>query len=253
MTLFDFFQTHKKAALAFSGGVDSAYLLHAACSAGAEILPIFCKTPFQPDFELKAAREIAAGCGLPLTVLQPDVMGCETIVQNGPLRCYHCKSALLLAIKEAAQQAGFCCLLDGSNASDKEEERPGMRALCEQGVLSPLRLCGITKAQVRALSRKAGLASWDKAAYACLATRIERGTPITHALLQAVDAGEALLHGLGFYDFRLRAEKDGAARLELKDDQMGKAIAQKEEIVRGLSAHFLRVTLDLCARKGEVL
>ena len=135
------------------------------------------------------------------------------MAENPPDRCYYCKRTIFSKLAETALADGYELLIDGTNASDPEGERPGMRALRE-AVLSPLRLCGITKDQVRRLSKEAGLFTWNKPAYACLATRVPSGQPITAQLLQRVEAAESALKDLGFSDFRIRVFHDARAAVK---------------------------------------
>ena len=172
MTLQEYFNANPKGALALSGGVDSAYLLHCAQAAGAQVQPYFAETQFQPAFERRDATQLCGGLGLPLKVLALDVLADAQVRRNPPERCYHCKRKIFSAIAAAAAQDGYRLLWDGTNASDAVMDRPGMRALQELQVQSPLRLCGLTKAQIRAGAKAAGLPVWDKPAYACLATRV---------------------------------------------------------------------------------
>ena len=204
MTLERFFHEHPKAALAFSGGVDSAYLLWAGLRAGAEVWPYFVKTPFQPRFELEDAYRLCEQLDVDLIVLDYDILTDETVVSNPPDRCYHCKRRMFSRLKRYAASEGFSLLLDGTNASDNGGDRPGMRALAELEVRSPLRECGLTKDRIRALSKEAGLPTWDKPSYACLATRIPIGRAIVREDLEKVERGETALSALGFRDFRLR-------------------------------------------------
>ena len=149
MELRDFFAAHPRAALAFSGGVDSAYLLYAALQCGAEVRAYYVASPFQPAFELADAKRLAGELGAELRVLTLDVLACPEVVENSALRCYHCKKRIFSAIADAAAEDGFSVLLDGTNASDEVADRPGMRALRELSVLSPLRLCGLRKTEIR--------------------------------------------------------------------------------------------------------
>ena len=204
MELRDFFQECPKVALGFSGGVDSAYLLYAALDHGAQVRPYFIKTAFQPQFELEDARRLCAQLGVELTVLELDVLQIPGVVENPPDRCYHCKRALFGRLRQQAQADGYTVLIDGTNASDDAGDRPGMRALGELSVRSPLRECGISKAQVRALSKEAGLFTWDKPAYACLATRVPTREAITPETLRKVEAAEEALFSLGYSDLRVR-------------------------------------------------
>lgn len=243
MTLADFFSEHPKAALAFSGGVDSAYLLYAARACGADVRAYCVRSAFQPAFELADARNLAPE----LTVLTVDVLADEAVASNPENRCYFCKKHIFTAISARARQDGYALLLDGTNASDDDADRPGMRALRELGVLSPLRLCGLGKPEIRRLSREAGLFTWDKPAYACLATRIPAGERITPEKLARTERAEAFLFSLGFTDFRVRT-LGGAAKLQLPAAQMGKLLEQRAAVNAALGADYESVLLDLEAR-----
>lgn len=247
MDLQAFFQAHPRAAVAFSGGVDSAYLLWAARASGATVRAYYVKSPFQPLFELLDAVKLCRMLAVPLTVLPVDVLSDEAIAQNDDLRCYHCKRWIFTAILEAAARDGFDLLLDGTNASDEAADRPGMRALSELEVLSPLRLSALTKAEIRQRSREAGLFTHDKPAYACLATRIPTGTAITREALRAAETAEGYLAALGFSDFRVRYF-DGAARIQVREAQLPRLLACREEILRQLSPLYDGVLLDLEVR-----
>ena len=239
-----FFADHPRMALAFSGGVDSAYLLYAARACGCDVAAFYAQSAFQPEFERRDAQRLAEQLDVPLNVVPLDVLAVAAVRDNPADRCYHCKKAIFTALLAAAEAQGYEAVMDGTNASDDTSDRPGMKALVELGVLSPLRLCGITKAQVREYSRAAGLFTWDKPAYACLATRIPTGTPITDEDLNRVEGAEAALFALGFSDFRVRLFH-GAARLQLPGAQMAKAIARREEIRGALAPWIEIVMLDL--------
>ena len=247
MTLLAFFKENPKAALGFSGGVDSSYLLYAGVQAGADIHPYYIKTAFQPQFELDDAERLCAQLGVPLTVLELDVLKNEAVTANPPDRCYHCKTALFGALSARALADGYTLLLDGTNASDDADDRPGMRALRELHVASPLRECGLSKPEIRRLSKQAGLFTWDKPAYACLATRIPTGTPITAEALRITERGEGYLFSLGLRDFRIRF-LHGAARLQVPEAQLPLVLAHREEIVRELKRNYSAVMLDLEVR-----
>lgn len=247
MTLSQFFQANPRAALAFSGGVDSAYLLCAGVSCGAQLQPYFIKTAFQPAFELEDARRLAAQLGVELTVLEYDILSCPEVAANPADRCYHCKRQLFRLLRERAERDGYPLLLDGTNASDDAGDRPGMRALRELGVRSPLRECGLTKDKIRLLSRQAGLFTWDKPAYACLATRAPAGEPLSQGLLSRVEGAEGALFALGFSDLRVRVYH-GAARLQLPAAQWEQAAARREELLSALRPYFDVVLLDLEVR-----
>ena len=247
MTLEQFFQENPKCALGFSGGVDSAYLLYAGVRAGADIRPYFIKTAFQPAFELADAQKQARGLGVEVTVLELDALADPRVAANPADRCYFCKQNLFRTLKERAIADGYPVLLDGTNASDEAGDRPGMRALAELSVRSPLRECGLTKAEIRARSREAGLFTWDKPAYACLATRVPTGETITAETLARVEGAEDALFRLGYTDFRVRVFH-GAARLQLPRGQMERAVREAETIQAALKPYFTPILLDLEGR-----
>ena len=242
MTLQEFFHQYPETAVAFSGGVDSAWLLHEAARYARRCPAYFVNTPFQPAFELADARETARQIGAELRVLELDILSAPEVAANPPDRCYHCKRRLFTAIAEAAAREGYRVLLDGTNASDDAADRPGMRALEELEVLSPLRLCGVTKAQVRQSAKAAGLSVWDKPSYACLATRIPSGTAIRPEDLRRVERGEAALMEMGFSDFRLRLREGGL--LQVTASQQPLARGRWGEIARRLGEDFPQLKLD---------
>lgn len=245
-----FFAAHPRIALAFSGGCDSALLLYAGLACGAEIGAYYVHSQFQPAFELEDARCLTSELGCDMRLIELDVLADEAVRANPPNRCYHCKRRIFGAILAAAQADGYACVMDGTNASDDAGDRPGMRALGEMQVLSPLRLCGISKAQVRSLSRAAGLFTWNKPAYACLATRIPAGRAIDADTLARVERSEAALTSLGFSDFRVRVDGDSSARLELTEAQMPLAIHRRGQIIAALEKDFSRLCIDLKPRMG---
>ncbi len=247
MTLSDFFQKHPQAALGFSGGVDSAYLLWAGLQAGADIRPYYIKTAFQPEFELRDALRLTKELGVELQVIPLDILSVPAVASNPPDRCYHCKAALFGALKERAMADGYALLLDGTNASDDAGDRPGMRALSQLSVRSPLRECGLRKDEIRRLSKDAGLFTWDKPAYACLATRVPTGEPVEAEVLQRVEAAENALFALGFHDFRCRVFH-GAAKVQVKAEELEKAGREAEAVRKALAPYFKTVLLDLQGR-----
>lgn len=249
MDLAHFFRENPKCALAFSGGVDSAYLLYAAIASGAEVRAYYVRTPFQPAFEFEDARRMALALGADMRVISLNVLEDPAVTANPMDRCYYCKQKIFTAIRENAAADGFSLLLDGTNASDQAADRPGMRALRELEVRSPLREAGLTKAEIRRLSREAGLFTHDKPAYACLATRIPTGTRITEENLRRTEQAEEYLMKLGFSDFRIRLLGD-AARLQLRPEQLPKLLEQRQIIVAELKKYYGAVLLDLEVRNG---
>ncbi len=244
MDLQGFFSQCPEVAIAFSGGVDSAYLLYAAVRYSKRVKAYYVKTAFQPQFELEDARRLAEELGARMEILDVDVLCDGVITANPPDRCYHCKRKLFSVILAAAKKDGFSVLLDGTNASDEASDRPGMRALTELSVRSPLRECGLTKAKIRELSREAGLFTHDKPAYACLATRIPTGETITKEKLQRTEFAEEYLTKLGFRDFRVRSQGN-TAKLQIKEEDFGLAIAHRSAIVKEMKQHYTNVLLDL--------
>ena len=247
MTLKEFFDRNPRVAVAFSGGTDSALVLWAARQYGQEVRAYYVHTVFQPAFELADAQKLAAELEVPLTVVEADVLAVPEAAANGPRRCYYCKRALFTNLWQRARADGYTMLLDGTNASEEAGERPGVQALEEREVRSPLRECGLTKDQVRQMSKEAGLFTWDKPAYACLATRVPTGTAITAEALAKVERGENALFKLGFTDFRVRL-LGAAARIQMPADQMARAAELHDEINQALKADFSAVLLDLAGR-----
>lgn len=244
MTLSEFFEQHPKAALGFSGGVDSAYLLYAAKKYGADVRAYFVKSQFQPAFELEDARRLARQLNADMRIISCDILANETVAANPENRCYYCKQSIFGLLKRAAAEDGYTCIIDGTNASDQSGDRPGMRALSEMEVLSPLRLCGLTKAEIREKSKEAGLFTWDKPSYACLATRVPAGERITAEKLERIERGEEALMELGFSDFRIRLYGE-AARLQLPAEQLVRAAEYRDLVRQRLKPYFDIVLLDL--------
>lgn len=245
MDLKEFFAQNPKAALGFSGGVDSSFLLHQALQNGARVGAYFVKTAFQPRFEFEDAQRLCRELGTELRVIELDILA-DTMVRANPAdRCYWCKRTLFSALGRRAVEDGFPLLLDGTNASDDAGDRPGMRALKELSVRSPLRECGLTKGEIRERSKTAGLFTWDKPAYACLATRVPAGRALTAEDLAKIEESEIYLAGLGFRDFRVRLFGEGA-RIQVPEEQMPLAVERRKEIVENLD--FPAVMLDLVAR-----
>ena len=248
MDLKEFFRQHPKAAIAFSGGVDSSYLLYAALQCGADVRAYYVKGAFQPQFELDDAQRLARDIHAPMTVLRADVLRDETVTANPANRCYYCKKVIFNMIMKAAAEDGYTVLLDGTNASDDAGDRPGMKALQELQVKSPLRECGLVKSEIRRLSKEGGLFTWDKPSYACLATRIPTGCEITAEKLQKTEKAEDFLFSLGFSDFRVRMMPNGAARLQLPENQLPLLMEKREEILDELKKSYPAVLLDLEVR-----
>ena len=248
MTLEQFFKENKRVAIAFSGGVDSAYLLYAAMQNGADAKAYFVKSAVQPQFEQEDAVTLASQMGAGMKVLEVDVLCKENITANPADRCYYCKKVIFETIVEAATKDGYPLLIDGTNASDDSADRPGMKALTELSIRSPLRECGLTKDEIRRLSKEASLFTWDKPAYACLATRIPTGEAITLEKLQRTEAAENFLSSLGFADFRVRS-REGMAKIQVTAEDLPRIIENREAVFEELKRYYKEVTLDLEVRK----
>lgn len=250
MNLQEFFTEHKKAALAFSGGVDSSFLLYAAKTYGCDVTAYYAKAEFQPEFEYEDAIRLADELGTKIKVLHISALSDENVRRNDNKRCYHCKTRIFSQILQAAHEDGYTTIIDGTNASDDINDRPGMKALEEMQVLSPLRICGLTKSEIRKLSEEAGLFTWNKPSYACLATRIPTGTPITSEALHITEEAEGLLMEMGFRNFRIR-KMGSTAKLQVTRNQMQFAIDRRENICDMLKPFYDSITLDLEARADE--
>lgn len=246
-TLEQFFKANPSVLLGFSGGVDSSYLLYAGHKYGAEIKAYYVKTAFQPEFEFQDAHRLAEQLGVKMNVLELDALDNEQVVSNPSDRCYYCKTVIFGTLCQKAREDGIPLVIDGTNASDDVDDRPGMKALTELSVRSPLRECGMTKDKLRLLSKEVGLPTWNKPAYACLATRIPTGRIITEELLQRVEESENALFALGFTDFRVRV-MDEAAKLQFPSGFINEAISKKEEIITSIKPFFSSILLDLEGR-----
>lgn len=246
MDLQTYLKQHNKLAIAFSGGVDSVYLLYSAVEAGCDVHAYFIKSPFQPEFELEDAKKMIAQLKVPFTVKKVSVLQNRTVASNPENRCYYCKQAVFSTIQQLALEDGYEEIADGTNASDDYDDRPGMKALEEMGILSPLRECGLTKTEIRKRSKEAGLFTWDKPAYACLATRIPTNKTITEEILQKVEYAEKGLFDMGFSDFRVRVMKeDNGAKLQVTKRDFERLMEKREEVLKHLKNYFDVVTLDL--------
>ena len=243
MTVKEYFESNSKIAVAFSGGVDSTYLLHAAVKAGADVKAYCVKSAFQPVFEHEDAVKLAEMIGCGLQVIEFDVLSDERIVANPHDRCYYCKQHVMSAVKKAAEADGYDKVCDGTNASDDADDRPGFKALGEYGISSPLRECGLTKEDIREASKAAGLPTWNKPAYACLATRIRTGEMITKEKLLITENAENILHDMGFRDFRVRMRGRNAL-VQVAENQIAEAFSREEEIRTALSDMYDSVKID---------
>lgn len=250
MTLEQFFYEYAETAIAFSGGADSAFLLFCAKKYAKKVTAYYVKSAFQPEFELEDAKRFCKEFDVDLKIIKIDVLSDQYICKNSEKRCYYCKKLIMTAVKKQAEKDGFSVVADGTNASDNADERPGFMALSELEILSPLRICGITKDEVRLLSKEAGLFTYNKPAYACLATRIKTGEIITKDKLEKTEKAENLLYSLGFRDFRVRTA-GSTAKLEICDNQLDLLFANRENIIKELKKEYSSVLLDLELRNEQ--
>lgn len=247
MSLKEFFTEYPRVAVAFSGGVDSAYLLYVAKKYAKKVCAYYVKSHFQPQFELDDAIKLAKQLDVEVKIINLDILSVPFVKENPENRCYYCKKAIFSAIINEAKKDRYTVLIDGTNASDDENDRPGVKALRELSVLSPLKECGLTKMDIRKESKEAGLFTWDKPAYACLATRVATGEELTVEKLSATECAEDYLHSLGFTDFRIRL-KDGVGKIQINEAQMPKLLENRKGILEFLKKYYNSVVLDLEVR-----
>lgn len=236
-------------AVAFSGGTDSALLLHVAREVlGPEgVIALTADFPVVPRRDLAESRAFCLRHGIRQEVIELDALSLPAFTQNRADRCYHCKRTLGRVLLDAAEDLGFDRLAEGSNLDDDADYRPGKRALAELGILSPLREAGLTKAEIRAWSKARELPTWDKPSKACLASRFPVGEPVTRARLAMVERAEDLLLDLGFPQARVRIHGEKPlARIEVPVADLQRATEHRVAIQQALHSYgFVYVALDL--------
>lgn len=235
--------------VAFSGGTDSSLLLKMVCEAaqetGKEVYGVTVQTRLHPVEEIRKAAQTVQETGARHLVVMVDELMEAGIGQNPVDRCYLCKKCLFDKIKKTAADRGISMIMDGTNEDDLHVYRPGLRALKELGIISPLAEEKVTKAEVRELAEEYGLSVASKPAMPCLATRFPYGTALTYEKLEKVEKGEAFIRKLGFYNLRLRIHGD-IARIEVDEQEIAKILQHREEIIRYLrQLGYSYVTLDL--------
>jgi uncharacterized protein len=235
-----------KVAVAFSAGVDSTLLLAVAKKVlGEDVVALTVSTELQPPHEIEMAKDIAHGLGVRHLIIHLQILNNPQIAKNPKDRCYLCKKSVLAAILRSAKEKGFPVVVDGTNWDDANSTRPGLLALKDLGVRSPLAEAGLTKAEVRAASALLELSTKDKPSNPCLATRIPFDSPLTVEKLRMVDRAEAGLRELGFGDSRVRHHGD-IARIEVPITRFHDVLEKRLQIVESIkAAGFIYATLDL--------
>src|SRR5665213_2971110 len=233
--------------VAYSGGVDSAYLAYAAHRVlGADMLAVLADSASLARAHFEDALSFAKEQSIPIQILKTSELSHPDYVKNDATRCFHCKDELFSVMEQERQRLGYLHMAYGMNLDDRGEFRPGQQAASMHSVLAPLAEAGLTKQDVRTLAHQAGLRIWDKPASACLASRIEYGRPVTSEVLQQVEDGETVLHRMGYRQFRVRYHGE-IVRIEIAREEMPHALSMEnmDRMVAGFRAlGFKYVTLD---------
>ncbi|MGQ9455558.1 MAG: ATP-dependent sacrificial sulfur transferase LarE [Armatimonadota bacterium] len=236
------------AVIGYSGGVDSTLVAKAATEAlGDRAICVLVESPLVSSSEIKTAVSQAEKLGLNLVRISMDVLANPMVSRNEPDRCYHCKRAVFSRLIEVAREREVKCVFDGTNIDDVIDYRPGLRALAELGVRSPLRELGIGKKLSREISRYLGLPTWNRPSRACLASRVPYGVALSAELLRRIERAEDVLEGLGFDHCRVRHHGD-TARIELVGDDIARAVVPeiRQKLVAEMKAlGYVYVVLDL--------
>ncbi|GHV51093.1 adenine nucleotide alpha hydrolase [Spirochaetia bacterium] len=245
--LLDIISSQGSAAVAFSGGVDSSFLCHAAAAAlGSRAIAVTIVSPMLPKSEIECAADIAGRVGIEHILVEEDGID-EEVAANPKERCYFCKKIEFGNILKAARERGINAVLDGSNMDDLGDYRPGLKALEELKIISPLREANLHKAEVRELSKRFNLPTWDKPAFACLASRIPYGERIDREKLFRIEKAEDTLRSIGFRQFRVRSHEN-IARIEVSPDERKRFFNETmlDDISRILKSYgFLYVAFEL--------
>lgn len=242
--------------VAYSGGVDSSFLLRVACDTlGDRALGAIADSESLPRDELADALSLASRFDLPVVTIRTRELEREEYRANRQDRCYHCKTELFEQLLPLAAERGFAHVAYGANLDDLHDIRPGARAARQHGIRAPLVEAELSKDEIRELSRAAGLPTWDKPAFACLSSRVPFGTPVTSETLERIESAEGVLRTLGFRQFRVR-HHDAIARVEIGHEEMERLLDPnvRERVVQGVrEAGYTFVTLDLAGyRTGSL-
>jgi pyridinium-3,5-biscarboxylic acid mononucleotide sulfurtransferase len=246
--LFAHLRTLRQVIVAYSGGADSAYLAWAAHETlGNRMVAITADSASIPASHKRAAEEFAVECGFRHEYIETHEFDNPNYVKNDKNRCFHCKDELFTQLDVYAKQAGYEHVVYGVNADDLGDYRPGQQAAKLHQVDAPLVRANLSKPEIRELSRRAGLSTWDRPASACLSSRVPYGTPVTVSTIRTIEQGEEAIRALGFRQFRVRFHGD-LARIEIAPDELPRALtAEMAQTFTGIFKQlgFLYVTLDL--------
>ncbi|MBQ7574741.1 MAG: ATP-dependent sacrificial sulfur transferase LarE [Clostridia bacterium] len=244
--LLDYIKSLKSVVVAYSGGVDSTFLLKASKEAlGDKVIAVTISSCLNPSREMDDANSFCKNEGIKQVVCEVDPFLVEGFCENPKNRCYICKKNILTHIRHIADKYSMCEVMEGSNLDDMGDYRPGMQAVKELGIKSPLKDMGFSKSEIRELSKKMGLPTWKKPSFACLASRIPYGDRITKEKLERVEKAEDVLFNMGFLQFRVRVHND-IARIEVVPDNLIKVIENRDKIIAEFKKlGFLYITLDI--------
>jgi uncharacterized protein len=246
--LINILKSMESAVLAYSGGVDSTFLLKALQNSGIRALAVTSVSEITPVSDLHMANEMTAELGIEHRIVETDTMLKEEFLRNTPERCFFCKDELFKKLTAITAAGGYMSLIDGSNVDDTLDYRPGMRAASKYHVRSPLTEAGLSKKEIRELSRQFDLSTWDKASSPCLATRFPYGQRITKGAIERVGKAEDFLKGLGFHEVRVRVH-DEIARIEVREEEIGSLLTSERrslisEKLKSLGYRFVSLDLD---------
>ena len=239
---------YERVAVAFSGGVDSTFLLKVAYDTLGKdnVIVVTLVNDFYPERETKETDDFCISNDIRRFEISSDVLSIPGISHNPENRCYLCKTQLFGAVLQKAKEEGIEFVAEGSNVDDMGDYRPGMKAVEELKIKSPLREAGLTKYEIRALSKELGLPTWQKPSFACLASRFVYGDEITVKKLKMVDDAEQFLFEKGFNQFRVRIHGESLARIEVPAEDLEKLLSERKDIIEKLSAiGFTYITMDM--------
>lgn len=245
--LIDLLKSMGSAVLAFSGGVDSTFLLKVSTLSHIRIMAVIGVSPTMPEQDFRDAEEMVKALNVPYRVIETTELEAADFRRNLPDRCFHCKNELFGELGEIARSEGYRFVMDGSNLDDLDDWRPGRRAAMKYGVRSPLAEAGLRKDDVRELSRELGLPTWDKPSSPCLSSRFPFGEPITVDALKRVQSAENFLKSLGFRELRVRHCGD-TARIEVREDDIPRVLQPEirtSVVERLMALGYKFVSLDL--------